>query len=562
MNSRGRTAIWRLTFALVLSAISLARAVGAQALRGTVRDSTTGLPIPGAVVMLLDSGGVPLGRTITNERGEYRFPLAAGTDRVRLVRIGFRFRDLPLARLTEGLTQLDVDMTPVPALLDPVLVQAGARCPPRPDRGAAFALLEQARAGLLSTVVAREANPARIVRLAFYRTMVGATDQVDRQTVSIDSTPRSIGSYQAAAGAADFVELGFRKDNAGRQMFYGPDADVLLDDRFTAGYCFHIHAPERARPNDVGLSFVPAAHRAGRVDIDGTLWVDTVARALRDVEFRYLGLAREADELRPGGRVSFREMENGVGLVDRWFLRLPSTGYDTTYSIGHTPSIRANVFATETGGELVSAEWPDGHSWSAPLGGARIQAVDGNGTPVAGATVRLDSTDYAARTDTRGKVAFSNLLPGPYVATVSTPELATMGIVLPTALRFLAVRDSTIQARVLVPAERDFVRNGCSGDVAGDEQQPWLIVRVVGADDYGVANAHWQLSRDFGIPWQRVTETRVTDSVGRVHYCMLLARGDAVTIRAWRDGEAATVFVVRQIERTGTEVTIKLPGRP
>ena len=84
---------------------------------------------------------------------------------------------------------------------------------------------------------------------------------------------------------------------------------------------------------------------------------------------------------------------------------------------------------------------------------------------------------------------------------------------------------------------------------------------IVDADGYAAEYAHWELSRDFGVPGQRVTETRVTDRDGRVHYCMMLARGDAIAIRAWRDGEPATSTRVERVERTNTEVTITLPPR-
>ena len=46
--------------------------------------------------------------------------------------------------------------------------------------------------------------------------------------------------------------------------------------------------------------------------------------ALRDLEFRYVGLDKQVSALAPGGRLSFREVANGITLVDRWALRLVS----------------------------------------------------------------------------------------------------------------------------------------------------------------------------------------------------------------------------------------------
>ena len=65
--------------ALVLCATaSAARRADAQEIRGLVRDSSSQLAIPGAVVSLLDAAGQSLARTITNERREFRLVLRPG----------------------------------------------------------------------------------------------------------------------------------------------------------------------------------------------------------------------------------------------------------------------------------------------------------------------------------------------------------------------------------------------------------------------------------------------------------------------------------------------------
>ncbi|HET7374148.1 MAG TPA: carboxypeptidase-like regulatory domain-containing protein, partial [Gemmatimonadaceae bacterium] len=178
-----RLALW-----MVVS-IAAPRAAMGQELRGAVTDSASGQPVVGAVLLLLDSAGAVVTRNITNELGRYRVSLADGVRRVRFLRIGYRPHEVAIPASSNGIVQLDVHMTPVPAFLAPVHVVAGANCPRRSDRDAAFALWEQARDGLLATVVAREANPASLIRLRYERVRDGPSleDRIVRQQVRLDS---------------------------------------------------------------------------------------------------------------------------------------------------------------------------------------------------------------------------------------------------------------------------------------------------------------------------------------------------------------------------------------
>src|SRR5689334_24425609 len=86
----------------------LAATMAAQELHGSVRDSASRQPIPGAVLMLLDTSGVVLGRNITDDRGEYRIVLSERMQRVRVVRIGFRPTEVPIPTLSGGGAELTV----------------------------------------------------------------------------------------------------------------------------------------------------------------------------------------------------------------------------------------------------------------------------------------------------------------------------------------------------------------------------------------------------------------------------------------------------------------------
>ncbi|MEP6493073.1 MAG: carboxypeptidase-like regulatory domain-containing protein [bacterium] len=526
---------------LVASAVAFAR-VGAQDLHGSVIDSVNRRPIAGAVVTLVDSSGTMIRRQLTDQRGEYRVAMDETVRRMRVVRIGFRPRDISTPRATSGSVQLDVVMVSLPTLLEPVRVTAGASCSRRADRADANALLGQARAGLATTVVARETTPARMIRLQFIRHMRGNGDQVENQEVRIDASEQVKTSFVAVRTATDFVRLGFRRDNAGTQEFFGPDADVLLDDGFTDGYCFHISDPVRERPNQIGLAFVPANRRKDRIDIEGALWIDTVARELRDIEFRYVGVDSRYVTAHAGGRISFRALDNGIVMIDRWFFRLIGANTDTVYG-RNSLTTRASYYVRESGGEVAHAAWTDGTTWQAPLGTLHALALDRAGKPMPGVKLRLDSTDYEGTTDAHGVLEIPNLLPGPYTGIVADSLLEQLGIVLAAPVAFTAERGKTVNATFTVPTATDYVRGACAAVLpAGadpvDPNSVWLIGRVVDSKGAPVKGVRVALN-----------DETITGSNGLFYFCRRLSLNTTVRIRT-RRGNAP---------EQGTEVDLDRP---
>jgi len=553
---------------LLLALATATQSMEGQELRGVVRDSSSRLPIPGAVVALLDSTATAVARTITNERGQFRVVLLSNTVRgLRVVRLGFRPARLRLPDPRDGVIQVEVTLSSISMALTPVQVVAGPSCPRRRDRPAAMAVLEQARAGLLATVVARSDKPARMMRLRAIRTMDGFTDRIVHQRVRIDSAGTTFGSFGAARSAAEFVRNGFTRDSAGLQIYFGPDAEVLLDDGFAAGYCFHLMDAERTRPNQIGLGFRPASRRDNRIDVDGALWIDTVARALVDIDYRYLGIDPRAEPFRPGGRISFREMPNGVVVIDRWSIRIVGGRRDerdpfrsivrplspTGRPIPRDPSF----YGVEVLGELARASWPDGFTWLGPLGTLHLKAVDEDGTPVPGTTVRLMDTDYEATADSAGNLELPDLVPGPYAVSIVDPELAALGVTVPTPLEFTAARRWAVLTRLPVRTFEDYILERCrtgGEDGAGQRSEPvpgsaWLIGRVTTPNGHPVAGAEWSLRYRDLLGEHRAVKNADVGTDGVFQYCQL------------RKGERVTIDV-RAKDMADTTVTVTLAKQP
>jgi hypothetical protein len=543
--------------------------LGAQQVRGTVIDSASRLAIPGAVVTTLDSAGRIGRRSVSDERGAYIVTAPVEVRRLRIVRLGFRPTEITLPDARADDMTVPVVMTRIPYQLQPVRVTAAANCPRRSDRALAMALLEPARAGLLATVVARSERPAQMKRLLIERRMVGTSDVIDRHHVQIESVASTIAAFRSARSATNFIEQGFASDSVDGATFFAPDAEVLLDDGFAAGYCFHIMDRSRAHPNQVGLGFKAADRRRGRIDVDGALWIDTVARALVDIEFRYVGLDRQLEPYEPGGRVEFREMANGVVLIDRWYLRLAGVEPDTANGgrrplapVGRSREVAdgraSRLVVAEVGGELARAAWRDGYTWVASLGRLGLTVTNMSGVPLRGVTVLLDDTDYRATTDSAGHLDITDLAPGPYSPRVADARLEALGVSLRTSGSFTAARDSTRFLTIRTQTAEEYVLGRCQAggqQVGGDALMIGRVATSAGGPIKGVS---WtlklfQIDRDdLAMPFGQ------TGSDGLFQYCN--ARRGSEASFTFRGGNE-TLTVKRTLSDSLTVIPVRMSPR-
>lgn len=500
------------------------RAAGAQVIQGVVHDTAARQPVAGAVVLLLDSAGNTVGRNITDQTGHYRVGTTPAMRRLRVLRIGFRPREVAIPRATADAIDLNVSMAALPTLLDAMQVTTGANCSRRDDRLIALSLLGQARAGLLAAVVAREARPADMVRLRYTRLTEADAAGKTRQRVKVDSSSDVKASFQAVRSAADFVKSGFLDTVGGADILYGPDAETLLDDAFSDGYCFELRKHDSKRPNSVGLGFVPAKSERDRIDIDGTLWIDTVARRLQQIQFEYVGFDKKLTTLHLGGDIRFREAGNGLVFVDRWSLRIPTVIDDTLWTgRNSTPVARRWLVAQESGGEVAAARWPDGFAWNGTLTSARVRVVDRDGKPLSGSAVRLTGTEYGALTDESGVAVLRRMLSGSYEGTASDPGLGGIGVQLTAPLKLVVNGNEPVDITVKAPSSADYVQDACQKEwteLPVDKKGGWFIARIIDLDDRPIKLAQWRATRSENGAWVPVKGAQgKTSSAGMLQYC-------------------------------------------
>lgn len=540
---------------MLVAVLALAGTARAQEIRGTVVDSVTRQPVAGAVATLQDARGEMLSRTITNERGQFRLAAIGEPRSILVKRIGFRPRTVSFT----GNGPIDIALAAIPSLLEPVTVEAAGRCPRRNDRTAALSLLQQARAGILNSVVAREQNPPAMMRLTFVRDREN-DGEILHQEVGVDSGAQAKRSFQAVRSAAEFVKFGFTMDGTPSAVFLGPDAEVLLDDSFAAGYCFRIDDPRRERQGQVGLGFWPSSREKGRVDIEGTLWVDTLAHALEDIEYKYVGVEHRVGQITPGGHIEFREMGNGVVLIDRWNIQMVGVKADNYHDVlTNNNAVRAHYLIHEAGGEVAGAWWKDGFAWEASLGALRVQALDYRTQVARGAVVRLKDTDYLASPNADGILVIGRLLPGLYTGTVIDSVSARFNIAMPTSLHFTAERDSVVQRSFTIPRHEEYVREACLTSVP--DQRPRVLVKVTTKNGRPAENVSVFVSRKTAVEWQTVDEVGRTNDRGLFESCLRFDGHDTFDVTVHRNGERPFTGTFR-VNQAATQVTLVLPNTP
>ena len=407
------------------------RALSAQQARGVVRDSMGGAPIPGVVVTVLDASGTAAARTITDAAGRFTVPAAPTVPRLRLIRIGYRPREVTIGAERGDLA---LSMEKIPPILERVRVTDTPLCPGSSDRGSAFLVWEQARAGLLATVVAREQNPADAKTIVYEQSMSPADETIHRQTTKIRSG-RTTRPFSASAEPSYFARRGYMVEDRAGRLFYGPDADVLLHESFVATHCFRLRTADSAHAGQTGLAFSPAPGRDTLVDVTGVIWMDAGGAQLRSLDFTFTSLEPPAIEARAGGKIEFRTMPNGVAFIERWSLRL---AHMQPNKIPRGPEVvtrgpvqvarrdRTDVRVVdliEVGGIVAEAKWPDGTAWAdTPTIVSGVVMQRGADRAVSGALVTLAGTADTVVTDTAGRFQFA-ALPGRYVINVTDTVL-------------------------------------------------------------------------------------------------------------------------------------------
>lgn len=319
-----RTALF---LALLLAAGPLAPPLGspmlgAQTVRVRVTEEGTGSAVVGAIVALVDSAGRRVAQALSGADGRVvlRTP-TTGLHRLRGDRIGFAGAGSEPFRLDTASDIALALVLPVTRIgLPDIVVTGRSRCETSRARSVeASAIWEEARKVLAFNTLGRSRAEAPVT-VARWRTGLEMSGRVRRE--ERDTVRRASDRPFFAESVVNLREDGWIQRRGGAEWFYGPDADLLLDEAFLLDHCVRAVRGEGENNGLVGLAFQPLPDRRAP-DIEGVLWVDRATAELRHVEFTYVRPPRWAEAPGAGGRLEFGRLATGRWIVRKWWIRMP-----------------------------------------------------------------------------------------------------------------------------------------------------------------------------------------------------------------------------------------------
>ena len=399
-----------------------AQTVGGVAVDGSDR------PVPGVVVLLLDTAARVAARSLTNERGEFRVTAARpGTYWLRTLRIGYRpTLTGPRAIASGADIAVRVVLSGLPITLDTVHTVARNVCRAFTDSASlTYVVWEQIRAALMAAELTATSRTIMATTVGYERTLDPDRNRVIRQTASVASgyVTRAWRTVPPdSLRRAGFVVT--YPDNT--VVYYAPGLDMLLSEGFVEDHCFRLTT---GRDGTAGIAFEPTPERKRVAEIRGTLWLDRSSSELRRLEFRYANLRPEQEE-RSGGELEFTRLRDGKWVIARWNIRMPVLEQDVRGSIGGFRSETRVTAIQVAGGELALVRRGADTLWvRAPFVIAGSVHDSLSGAPIPGARVALLSTSVEAMSDQRGRVTLSGVLPGDYTLVIRTPSLDSVNTV-------------------------------------------------------------------------------------------------------------------------------------
>ncbi len=453
----------------VVAVVWLAPAMAvAQAVAVRVSNESLAL-LGGALVSLQDPSGKRVVQSLTDERGRaiLRAP-AGGRYRLRVDAIGYQgvVSELLDLAIDAGLERA-VSLQPAPLNLSELVVASSrpVRCNLEESRGTIAARLwDEARKALTGTHLTRS-RPLELEVRTFERRL-DSRGRILRETTESKRAPTT--RPFASADADSLSRFGFIQERADGLWFHGPDAELLLSERFLDDHCFRPARLGVDSASRVGLEFQPNRSRTVP-DIAGVLWLDAKTLELRDLEFGYSGVQWPSLALQPGGRIEFVRLRNGGWIVGKWWIRMPEMRRKLL-QFGQRDTV---VGYREAGGSATPVGTVEASGATLVVGAVFDSLFD---RPLAGAIVSIQEGAFADTTDEAGRYRIVSPGTGDYLLTINHPQFQILQLE-PLHAAAQLRRGSTDTANVTTPGLATTLQRLCRVDRL-DPTQALLIGRV------------------------------------------------------------------------------------
>jgi hypothetical protein len=320
---------------LTLTILAAGVRAGAQDVRVEVVEASTGKPIVGANVALLDSAQtIPLGGGFSDPSGrtDLRAP-SSGNYRVRADKVGYDTWISVQLRLGDRPVIVRVGMTPT-RIPTPIIPRNETACQqltgPGTPAGDAWVELKKA----LTASAVTEAQGLVPLDVDLYERVLDRNLAV----LSERAEQRTKVSRRPLTGISwDQIDSSRRGQTSNSDVYRAPDAATILSDQFVKSHCFAAIRGYGPETGLAGLEFRPA-RIGGQPELAGVLWLDPRANALRSLSFDYVNLPIPLRIARTTGRVEFQQLPGGQWIVPRWYIRMPRVARVTSTDV-RSPSI-------------------------------------------------------------------------------------------------------------------------------------------------------------------------------------------------------------------------------
>ncbi len=520
---------------LFLVSSGLPEATRAQTAQGRLVDRDTGVPVEGALVLLLNPDFETEGGSLTNEDGRFLIR-APGSGRfiLRAFRIGYEtITSEPIDLLQGDVFDIRLETGVSPIELSELRVEAESRCVVRPGENLELARVwEEARKALTVQEWAEGENLLRFQAIKFQREMDPESNLVLSETRQVMEGVSS-NPVQSRPGEELMAQGFVRPVEDGRFDYFGTDASVLLSDPFLDTHCFRFRVSAES-PDLIGLAFEPVREKRPP-DIEGTLWLDRNTARLRFLEFTYDWAPWEAAAGVAKGRVEFLELPNGAWTIPRWWIRMPTLNLQFPVEEGDRPTARL-IGTLEVGWEVQEVSTLT-RQLVAPraLGAVRGLVRDAvSHRPLPGVRVVLSGTPRAAVTDMDGEFVMEGVPEGGYEVSFTNPLLDSLGV----SLRGeeINVRGEQSAGVLLESPPKGGILETLCGSPAGDPT-PAVLTGTVWMTGTGepVADAtvdvEWEVREYRGAERRRGRIAVATDDKGRYRACVVPA-GRGINVSA------------------------------